>query len=223
MEGCAIFGMVLAMIELCWPNRNTNGRVLWWLRSLCEPVWSSQEGSLVSVTWWLPGCSIHCSWRFWWLYVYGISMSLKSLDYKFLVVSHIRKHKWATNIIKTSRFTQSSESFLSIWTVKSTTDHYLEFPHALLEPRWICPFHSLKQSYTISSKPHPNPLFPSILFLQLYTCKCLRSRAQHPTDSSKERSTYWRGQYEQLREKPHLQMPEFGNPCRDSPGEIPST
>ena len=31
---CAIFRTLLAMIELCWPNQNTNGMVLWWLLKL---------------------------------------------------------------------------------------------------------------------------------------------------------------------------------------------
>lgn len=50
----------------------------------------------VSITsWWLSGCSIHHSWKFQGLYMYGINMSVQSPDYKFLIASHIREQKWA--------------------------------------------------------------------------------------------------------------------------------
>ena len=106
-------------------------------------------------------------------------MSVQSPDYKFLLVSHVRTRKWATSIIsKHHVFSHSPELFLSIWTVKfSTTAHYLKSPHALLRTQMNLPFpllnhparshqnHSQLPQWTILS--HPNPLFPSILFLQV--------------------------------------------------------
>ena len=178
MEECAIFGTVLAMIELYWTNWNANGRILWWL---LRHLWTCLvfSGRVI----WFP--SLLDSWL--------DVLSTAAEDFSGYTCMTLLACLFSRQIINFSLFPTlgnrseqqiSSQAHHTLSGTISVNMNRQVFYNSPLPEIPSCPpgtqmnlsLPLLNTFCTISSKSlptqwnilsHPNPLFPSILFLQV--------------------------------------------------------